>query len=249
MSRDVKVLLFPTCLPDLFFPSAVQAAERVLARASCTVDFRRQAVCCGQPAWNSGHVPEARRVASRALDALAGSEPIISCSGSCSTMIHEYWPELFEGTRWAGAAEDAAQRVREFSAFVADELGVESLGPARLSRHTVAGYHDSCHMMRMLGITDAPRRLLGHVEDLELRELAASTRCCGFGGTFSIRYPEVSAAMGDEKVDDVVAHDIDVLVASDLGCLMHICGRAGARGVRVRGRHVAEILDEALETT
>jgi L-lactate dehydrogenase complex protein LldE len=244
----VKVLLFPTCLPDLLFPSAVRAAERVLVRAGCTVDFRTEAVCCGQPAWNSGHVAEARRVAAGALDALSGTEPIVSCSGSCSTMIHEYWPELFEGTRWARAAEDAAQRVREFSAFVADELGVESLGPARLSRHTVAGYHDSCHMMRMLGIADAPRRLLAHIEDLELRDLATPTRCCGFGGTFSIRYPEVSAAMGDEKVDDVVARDIDVLVASDLGCLMHICGRAGARGLSVRGSHVAEILDEALET-
>lgn len=245
----MKVLLFPTCLPDLFYPAAVQAAERVLTRAGCTVEFKREAVCCGQPAWNSGHVAEARRVASGALAALSGSAPIISCSGSCSSMIHEYWPELFAGTRWEHAAVDAAPRVREFSAFVAGELGVEALGPARLPRRTVAGYHDSCHMMRMLGISDAPRKLLAHIEGLELRELATPTRCCGFGGTFSIRYPEVSAAMGDEKVDDVAASDIDVLVASDLGCLMHICGRASARGMPVRGTHVAEILDEALETT
>jgi L-lactate dehydrogenase complex protein LldE len=245
----VKVLLFPTCLPDLFYPAAVQAAERVLARAGCTVEFRRKAVCCGQPAWNSGHVAEARRVASGALAALAGSAPIISCSGSCSSMIHEYWPELFAGTKWEPAAADAAHRVREFSAFVADELGVESLGPARLPQPTVAGYHDSCHMMRMLGISDAPRKLLAHIEGLELRDLATPTRCCGFGGTFSIRYPEVSAAMGDEKVDDIAESGIDVLVASDLGCLMHICGRADARGMPVRGSHVAEILDEALGRT
>jgi L-lactate dehydrogenase complex protein LldE len=242
----VKVLLLPTCLPDLLFPGAVQAAERVLVRGGCAVEFRPAAVCCGQPAWNSGHVAEARRVALGTLRALEGPESIVSCSGSCASMIHEYWPELFAGTKWQRAAQDASHRVREFSSFVAGELGVEALGPARLRRRAVIGYHDSCHMMRMLGVSEAPRELLAHIDGLELRALDASTRCCGFGGTFSIRYPELSGAMGDEKVDAAVAGAIDVLVASDLGCLVHICGLAQARGVSLRGRYIAEILDEAL---
>jgi L-lactate dehydrogenase complex protein LldE len=243
----VRVLLFPTCLPDLFFPGAVRAAERVLTRAGCVVEFRSEVVCCGQPGWNSGHVEEARRVASGALRALEGSEPIVSCSGSCTTMIHEYWPELFEGTPLGSAAKDASHRVREFSSFVAEDIGIDSLPPARLERETVAAYHDSCHMMRMLGISEAPRRLLAHIDGLELRDLAAPERCCGFGGTFSLRYPQLSAAMGDEKVDDASARGADVLVASDLGCLMHICGRAQARGLPLPGRYIAELLDDAME--
>jgi L-lactate dehydrogenase complex protein LldE len=242
----MKVLLLPTCLPDLLFPAAVRAAERVLERGGCDVEFRREAVCCGQPGWNSGHVAEARRVALGALRALGGDEPIVSCSGSCATMIHEYWPELFAGTAWHEEAQHAAARVREFSSFVADELGVEALGPARLPRGAVLTYHDSCHMMRMLKVRDAPRKLLGHIAGVELRELASSERCCGFGGTFSIRYPELSTAMGDEKVNDAAERGVETMIASDLGCLMQICGRARARGVPLRGRYIAEILDEAL---
>jgi L-lactate dehydrogenase complex protein LldE len=241
----LRVLLFPTCLPDLFFPSAVRAASRVLARVGCTVEFRKGAVCCGQPAWNSGHVADARRVAVGAMRALHGTEPIVSCSGSCATMMHEYWPELFDGTAHAAQAADVAARVREFSSFVADEVGADRLPPARL-RPTVAAYHDSCHMLRMLGISDAPRRLLSRIEGLEVRALHAQARCCGFGGTFSVRYPELSAAMADEKVDDARDREVDVLVASDLGCLMQICGRAEARGVPLTGRYIAEVLDDAL---
>jgi L-lactate dehydrogenase complex protein LldE len=225
----MKVLLFPTCLPDVFFPHAIAAAQRVLSRAGCEVEFRRAAVCCGQPAWNSGHLKEARRVAVGALEAMRGDEPIVSCSGSCTSMVHEYWPELFAETKWEHQAAEAAERVHEFSDFVVDVLGLESIGAASLGSETVVGYHDSCHMMRMLGIKEAPRALLSHIGNLRLTEMAASERCCGFGGTFSIRYPELSGAMADEKVNDASAHDITRLVACDLGCLMHICGprRAG----------------------
>jgi len=242
----LRVLFFPTCLPDLFFPSAVRAASRVLARVGCAVEFRKQVVCCGQPGWNSGHVADARRVAAGALRALAGTEPIVSCSGSCATMMHEYWPELFAGTSHAALAADVAARVREFSSFLADDVGADRLPPARLEP-TVAAYHDSCHMLRMLRISEAPRRLLSRIEGLEVRTLQAPARCCGFGGTFSVRYPELSAAMADEKVDDAEARGIDVLIASDLGCLMQVCGRARARGVPLSGRYIAEVLDEALE--
>ena len=240
-----RVLFFPTCLADLLFPDAARAARSVLERLGCEVNHRPGAVCCGQPAWNSGHVAEARRVAQGALRALEGAEPIVLCSGSCATMIHEYWPELFVDTAHADAAEKVAERVHEFSSFVAGRMGRD--GPGRADRESeVVCYHDSCHMLRGLGIDEAPHRLLESLDGVEVRPLDAPERCCGFGGTFSLRYPELSAAMADEKVDDVIDKGADTLVAADLGCLMQICGRAEARGVALRGRYIAEVLDAAM---
>jgi L-lactate dehydrogenase complex protein LldE len=238
---DVRVLLFPTCLAELVRPEAAKAAEEVLERAGCDVEVRPGAVCCGQPAWNSGHVKEARRVALGTLDALDDDRRVIVCSGSCSTMMREYWPQLFDGTADQERAREVSERVHEFSSFVADQLGDEIVR-AHAPAGTTCSYHDSCHMMRALGISDAPRRLLSRVENLELRELAATERCCGFGGTFSLRYPELAAAMADEKVDDAADRDADFLVSSDIGCLMHICGRAEARGHHLEGRYIAEML-------
>jgi len=242
---SLKVILFPTCLADLLFPDAASAAERVLERAGCEVQWREGAVCCGQPAWNSGHVEEARRVARGTLEALQdGEAPVVLCSGSCTGMMHEYWPELFEGTAVQEAATSVAGRVRELSSFVAGELGGGGLDDASVAPTAVC-YHDSCHMMRGLGVGAAPHDLLGRIDGIEERALESPERCCGFGGTFSLRYPELSAAMADEKVDDIAATGATTLVASDLGCLMQICGRAEARGVRLEGRYIAEVLDEA----
>jgi L-lactate dehydrogenase complex protein LldE len=235
--------LFPTCLAELVRPQAARAAERVLHKAGCEVEIAPGAVCCGQPAWNSGHVAEARRVARGAVKAFEGERPVVVCSGSCSTMMHEYWPQLFAGTDLAGEAENASKRVNEFSSFVADTLGGSRSKP-RVDEGDVAVYHDSCHMMRTLGIKDAPRRLLEGVENLELRELKASERCCGFGGTFSLRYPELASAMADEKVDDAREREATMLVSADIGCLMHICGRADQRNVPLQGRYIAELLDD-----
>ena len=242
-----RVTLFPTCLGTLLFPGAGAAAKRVLERAGTTVGSVEDDICCGQPAWNSGHIEDARRVASRAVETLAGTDDIVACSGSCTTMISHYWSELFEGTEQAEEAEQIARRTREFSSYVAGELGVESLGPLKTSRSRRVAYHDSCHMLRGLGISDEPRRLLAAVEGIEIQGLSAQDRCCGFGGTFSIRYPELSAAMADEKVDDVTNHEADELVASDLGCLMQICGRARSRSVDFSCRYIAEVIDEAVQ--
>lgn len=243
---EERIVLFPTCLADLLFPDAASAAESVLKRVGCEVTLRLGAVCCGQPAWNSGHVAEARRVAEGALRALEGTEPIVLCSGSCATMMHEYWPELFEGTEHAEGAEAVAQRVHEFSSFVDGRLGAVRLGDDDRDMEALC-YHDSCHMLRGLGVKDAPHRLLEGIDGVEVRPLDAPERCCGFGGTFSLRYPELSAAMADEKVDDVTGKDVDTVVAADLGCLMQICGRAEARGIALRGRYIAEVIDAAMD--
>jgi L-lactate dehydrogenase complex protein LldE len=173
------------------------------------------------------------------MEALDDGRAVVVCSGSCSTMMHEYWPQLFDGTADQERARRVSVLVHEFSSFVAEELEDEEL-PARAAVGVTCSYHDSCHMMRALGIAAAPRRLLS--KRVELRELAATERCCGFGGTFSLRYPDLAAAMADEKVDDAVERDADLLVSSDIGCLMHICGRAEARGIRLEGRYIAEML-------
>lgn len=161
-------------------------------------------------------------------------------------MMHEYWAELFEGTEHAGEAEAVAQRVHEFSSFVAERLRPDRLGGGDPNEQVLC-YHDSCHMLRGLGIRDAPHRLLGAIDGAEVRPLDAPERCCGFGGTFSLRYPELSSAMADEKVDDVIGKEVDTLVAADLGCLMQICGRAEARGISLRGRYIAELIDAAMD--
>ena len=244
--RAGTVILFPTCLVDLLFRDAAAAAERVLRRAGCEVERREEAVCCGQVAWNSGHVDEARRVARALVDALDGEEPVVVCSGSCTTMLREHWPTLFAGTKWESRARAVAERAWEFSSFVADDLGVEALG-ALETAPTTAAYHDSCHMLRGLRIKEAPRRLLAAVDGLRVKDMRAQERCCGFGGTFSVRYPELSCAMADDKADDASGLQVDELVASDVGCLMQICGRAEARGVELRGRYIAEVLDEAMQ--
>jgi L-lactate dehydrogenase complex protein LldE len=241
-----RVVLWPTCLGALLYRGAGRAAERVLARGGMHVEAREGAVCCGQPAWNSGHVDDARTVARGAVEALAGDEPVVVCSGSCTTMVSHYWGELFEGTPQQEAALDVAGRTRELCDFVANTVGVDALGPLQVDAPRVVAYHDSCHMLRSLGISDAPRTLLGAISGLEVRELAAPDRCCGFGGTFSVRHPELSGAMADDKVDDARGRGVEAIVAADIGCLLQICGRAAARDVALEGRYVAEIVSEAL---
>jgi L-lactate dehydrogenase complex protein LldE len=241
-----RVVLWPTCLGALLYPRAGGAARRILARTGIHVDERKGAVCCGQPAWNSGHVADARRVASGAVEALAGEEPVVVCSGSCTTMVTHYWNELFAGTPRHGAALDVAGRARELSDFLANDVGVDALGRLELDAPRVVAYHDSCHMLRSLGIFDAPRRLLGAVSGLEVRELGSADRCCGFGGTFSVRHAELSTAMADDKVDDARSRGVDAIVAADIGCLLQISGRARARAVALEGHYVAEVVAAAL---
>lgn len=242
-----KVTLFPTCLARLLYPDAIGAARRVLQWVGLDVEEAKDAVCCGQPAWNSGHVEEARRVARGAVRELAGEDPVVLCSGSCTTMVVHYWSELFEGTELEEKARAVATRTQEFSTFLVEHADVDSFEVLELPEETTVAYHDSCHMLRALGIRTAPRELLRRIGGLELKELTAQNRCCGFGGTFSVRFPELSTAMADEKVDDLVDKEVSGVIASDLGCLMQICGRAHARGVRLDGRYIAEVLDEAIE--
>jgi L-lactate dehydrogenase complex protein LldE len=233
--------LFPTCLGEAVHPRVVRDAARVLAAAGVRAELVRGATCCGQPGWNAGFAADARRVARRTLRALDGAEAVVVPSGSCAAMMRLHWRELFHGDREQARAERVSGRVFELSQYLVDEAGVESLG--RPLGRTV-GYHDSCHMLRELRLHDQPRRLVRAVA--ELAELPRSDRCCGFGGAFSVRYPEVSTAMADDKLQTVADAGVETVVSADPGCIMHLEGRASRTGAPVRIVHLATLLAEAV---
>ncbi len=234
------VVLFPTCLGDAVAPSAVRDAAAVLRAAGVEPVAPRGATCCGQPAWNSGFVADARRVARTTLRALADADAVVVPAGSCAAMMRLHWPALFEGAE-RKLARTVASRVFELSQYLVDELGVTSIGsPGDL---TVA-YHDSCHMLRELRVHDQPRTLLRSVATLV--ELPRSERCCGFGGTFSVRYPEVSTAMADDKLGAADAAGITLIASADPGCAMQLGGRASRTGRPLAVEHLATVLARAL---
>ena len=231
--------LFATCLGDQLFPDVVHATVSVLERAGCAVHFDPRQTCCGQPAFNAGYWTEAREVARHFVDVFADAETVVTPSGSCTAMVHRF-PDLFRGEpAMRQKANELAHRTLELSTVLVRELGITDLG-ARLEARV--GWHDACHGLRELHIHDEPRALLAAVDGLELVELRLRESCCGFGGTFSVKLPEVSTAMLDHKLDEVTTAPIDVLAAVDGSCLMQIRGRLEKRGSRVRTMHLAEIL-------
>jgi L-lactate dehydrogenase complex protein LldE len=208
------------------FPKIGMAMAEVLERAGCDVEFRADQTCCGQPAFNSGYPEEARRVAGHFRKVFDGAEYIVVPSGSCASMIaHHFDPP------------DA--RVFEFSQFLTGVLRREDTG-ASLDR--VVTYHDSCHALRELRIKDGPRRLLANVRGLKLVEMDAAEECCGFGGTFSVKYPDVSGAMARTKIDSIVRTGADTVVSIDASCLMQIQGALSRAGSKIRTMHLAEVL-------
>ena len=233
--------LFPTCLGDAVHPLVVRDARAVLGAAGVETVPVPGATCCGQPAWNSGFAADARRVARRTLRAMADLDAIVVPSGSCTAMMRLHWRHLFHGDRDQALAERTAGRVFELSQYLVDEVGTQSVGTP-LGR-TVT-YHDSCHMLRELRLAEQPRTLLRAVADV--RELPRGDRCCGFGGTFSVRYPEVATAMADDKLASAAAAGAETVVSADPGCIMHVEGRAARTGANVRVVHLATILAEAL---
>src|SRR5688500_5375411 len=224
----MRALLMRTCLADVVAPSGWPAARTVLERAGVEVAVPRRQTCCGQPGWSSGHPDEARRVARQALRAFAGDDPVVVPSGSCAAMVRHGYPELFAGTRDEDAAASMAERTVELTQFLRREglrTGAEGSGSVT--------YHDSCHMLRILRERDSPREALGAVAGLELREMEGTDVCCGFGGTFSLSFPELSGRLGEEKARAAAATGAAELVGCDLSCLLHITGRARRTGSRL----------------
>jgi L-lactate dehydrogenase complex protein LldE len=207
-----RVQLFATCLGDLLFPEAVADADLLLREAGFAVEIPRQQVCCGQPAFNSGHRKAARRVARTFARAFSRDAPVVLPSGSCTTMVAHYLPELLGVEPY---------EVHELSAF----LHRHAVEPPRRNEGRTLAYHDSCHMLRELHVAEAPRRLLA-LSGARLVDLPRPDLCCGFGGTFSVRQPEVSLAMADDKLGGVAIAEAEALVTADPGCLMHLRGRS-----------------------
>lgn len=240
----LKVSLFITCLADTLFPEVGEATVRMLRRTGCQVDFPAGQVCCGQPAFNAGYHADAAAVAAALIDEFEGAEYVVTPSGSCAAMVRHFYPALFrDNPDLAGRAERFAGRVYEFSEFFVKVLGLTDVGARWKVRAT---YHSSCHMRRGLGVVEEPLALLRAVRDLELVELSHVEDCCGFGGTFAVKLPEISQAMVDEKLAHVTDTGAEILVGSDMGCLMHMGGRLSRLGSPVRVLHTAQVLEEGL---
>ncbi|QSO50798.1 (Fe-S)-binding protein [Alicyclobacillus curvatus] len=240
----MKVSLFVTCLVDNLYPQVGEAMVRILDRIGVEVVFPAGQTCCGQPAFNSGYTDEARASARTLVDAFEDAEYVVSPSGSCTGMIHHYYEELFANDlKRAQKAKELAAKSFEFSQFLVSVLGVTDVGASFPHRVT---YHPSCHGARLLGVKDEPLTLLRNVRDIELVDLPYATDCCGFGGTFAIKMGDISTAMVTEKVDHVQETRADVVVGTDMGCLMNIGGRMSREGLRVRPMHIAELLYEGI---
>jgi L-lactate dehydrogenase complex protein LldE len=235
----VRVMLMRTCLSDLVAPSVARATAAALRRVGVEVAIPRRQTCCGQPGWSSGHPEQARPVARQAMRAFRGDDPIVVPSGSCAAMVRHGYAELFAGLPEEAEAREMADRTMELTQF----LSRNGLRPRPEGTGSVT-HHDSCHMLRLLGERESPREVIAGVEGLELREMGQADVCCGFGGTFSMNFPEVSGRLGEEKARSAAAAGADELVACDLSCLLHIAGRARRCGIPLRVRHLAEVLAE-----
>lgn len=241
----MKVSIFITCLSDAIYPQVGEAMSRILACQGVKLHFPEVQTCCGQPAFNSGYWDEARASARTLLEAFDDSDFIVSPSGSCTGMIHHYYPSLFKDDPvMLTKAREFSGKIHEFSQFLVNVLGVTDIGAHFPHKVT---YHPSCHGTRLLGIKEEPRQLLANVKGIEFVELPFAEDCCGFGGTFAVKMSEISGAMVEEKVQHVIETEAEVLVGMDMGCLMNIGGRLRYEGKQVRVMHLAELLYEGVK--
>ncbi len=235
-----QVGLFVTCLVDLFRPSVAFAAIKLLEDAGARVEVPRAQTCCGQPAYNSGDRANAMAIARQVIEAFERFDYVVAASSSCAGMLKAQYPALLaDDSAFAGRARALAAKTFELTAFLVEVLGVEGVD-ARFPGCVT--YHDSCSSLREMHVHDAPRRLLASVEGLNLVEMAETETCCGFGGAFSVKYPDISTAIGEAKARNIAATAATCVLAGDLGCLMQIAGTLSRQGADIEARHVAEVL-------
>src|SRR5438128_397420 len=235
----MKVTLFIPCFVDLMFPQVGISMVKILEQLGHAVECPEDVACCGQPAFNSGYWPEARSLAVNVLDKLKDAEVVVIASGSCGAMLKVFYGELFAGTEHSKAAAILSAKCYEFSDFLVTKLGVTDLGarfPAKVT------FHDGCHGLRELGIKKPPRQLLAKVRGLELIEMADVETCCGFGGTFSAKFPMISTAMGEVKCGTALDTGAEYIVSNDSSCLMHLQGLLARQGSKLKTIHLAEVL-------
>lgn len=235
----MKVHLFVPCFVDQLYPDAGFNTIKVLERAGCQVIYNPEQTCCGQPAFNAGYWGESREVCNKFMHDFRDAETIVVPSASCTGFIKNYFPKIYDKSSKLDEINHFGTRVHELSDFLVNVIKVEDLG-ARLKGK--ATYHDSCAALRECKIKNEPRTLLSHVKDLELVELIENETCCGFGGTFAVKFEGISTAMGEQKVQHIVNTNADYLISTDLSCLMHIGGVMGKKGINVRNLHLADVL-------
>ncbi|MFT8319819.1 MAG: (Fe-S)-binding protein [Bacillus sp. (in: firmicutes)] len=239
----MKVTLFATCLVDMFQSNVGKATVELLERLGCEVDFPTNQICCGQPSYNSGYVEKTKAAMKTMINAFEHAEYIVCPSGSCAYMFHEY-QHVFKGDPvWEPKAKELASKTYELTQFIVDVLKIEDVGA---SFHGKVTYHTSCHMTRLLGVKEAPMKLLKNVKGIEYNELPHKENCCGFGGTFSVKMGQISEQMVDEKVHCVEDTGADYLISADAGCLMNIGGRLDRKDKPVKVLHIAEVLNSQI---
>ena len=241
IDNGMRVGLFVTCVVDQLWSAIGTSTVEVLRRAGCSIEFDERQTCCGQPAFNTGYRTEARRVAQRFIELCEESQAqaIVSPSGSCTAMVHHYSALFPDDQHWRERAHALAARTFELSSFLVRKLKIDDVGARFAGRVT---WHDACHGLRDLNVHDEPRRLIKQVRGTEFVELVNADACCGFGGTFSVKYPEISTAILDQKIEAIERAGVDAVVSGDASCLMQIGGRLSRIGSKVRVMHLAELL-------
>jgi len=241
----MKISLFATCLANAFYPDVDLTMAKILKRLGHTVDVPEGQACCGQIAFNSGYIDDAREVARTLIDAFEYSETVVGPSGSCIAMIHHYYPYLFENDPvYLRKANELIHKSYEFTQFLVDVLKQPNIGAYYSAKAT---YHPSCHATRLMGISEAPLQLLKNVKGLELIPLPESQLCCGFGGTFSVKMPKISEAMVAEKAEHVLESGADILLGLDMGCLMNISGYLEKINKPIKTMHIIQLLGEGIK--
>ena len=241
VNTDQTVTLFIQCLVDGIYPQVGEAVVGIFRKLGVNLTCPTRQTCCGQPAFNAGYQGEARVAAKRFIEIFESAEAIVCASGSCVTMVRHHYPQLFaDDAAWLQRAQEVAAKTFELTEYLVDILGVvDDLG----AHYTgVITYHDSCHLLRNLRIKEQPRSLLRKISGAEFVEMNDSDRCCGFGGSFSFKYADISAAMAEDKVHNIIASGADTVVGCDMGCLMNIQGMLSRRGADIKVMHIAQLL-------
>ena len=240
----VSADLFVTCIVDQFYPEVGVSVVKVLRRLGVDLGFPKDQTCCGQPVYNTGFHREARKLAKRVLEQFQDSEYVVVPSGSCAATLRVFYLELFaDDPELLAEAKALAAKTYEFSEFLVKVLDVEDASLCGANYQGTATYHPSCHLLRELGVKEEPNKLLRSVPGLKVKELEGAEVCCGFGGTFSVKFPHISEGMVADKIANVQASGADTLVSCDMSCLMNIGGALNRQGSNVKVRHLAQILD------
>ena len=236
----MRVTLFVQCLVDSLYPEVGEAMITLFDRLGISVDCPLDQTCCGQPAFNAGYRKAARSAAKRFIQIFEDAEVIVCPSGSCVNMVRHHYPELFENDeKWFERAQQVGRRTFELSQYLVDVLGIEDVGASYEGKVT---YHDSCHLLRGLGVAEQPRRLIRRIQRAELIDMQASDTCCGFGGTFAVKYPQISVAMVDDKIKNIMASGADTVTGCDISCLMNIQGMLSRKNSAIKTLHIAQLL-------